>query len=117
MNRIQVREFRTAGAMLFSVLGLLAAATPAAAGSTERMGTNAAPELLIPIGPRSDALGGNTVSDVSGAEAIYWNPAGLASTNKTEILFSHLTHIGDNDVNYLGVATKAGSFGTLGFSA
>jgi hypothetical protein len=81
------------------------------------MGTNAAPELLIAIGARSDALGGNTVADVTGAEAIYWNPAGLATLKGTEVLFTHVQHFGDNDVNFIGIATKAGEFGTLGFSA
>jgi hypothetical protein len=93
------------------------AASAAWAGSSERIGTNAAPELLISVGARSDALGGNTVADVSGAEAIYWNPAGMGPFKGTEVMFTHLNHIGDNNVNFLGIATKSGNLGTIGFSA
>ncbi len=36
------------------------------AGSDERQGTSGANELRIPVGPRSTALAGTTVSDASG---------------------------------------------------
>jgi hypothetical protein len=119
MTRIQNkhRGVRAAGAILLSVLSCMMVSAAAWAGSSERVGTNAAPELLIAVGPRSDALGGNTVADVNGAEAIFWNPAGMATLKGTQVMFTHLRHIGDNDVNFLGFATKAGDFGTVGFSA
>jgi hypothetical protein len=100
------------------VLGLLAAGSlPASAGSEERQGTSGAPELKIPVGPRSTALAGTTVADVYGAEALYWNPAGLGSLTGTQAYFSHLTYIADMNVNYFAVVTKAGDFGNIGFSA
>ncbi len=98
------------------VLVVLAAA-PAWAGSDERQGSAGAGELKIPVGPRSTALGGTTVADVTGAEAIYWNPAGLASQTGTAAYFSHLSYIADMDVNYFALVTKAGNFGSIGFSA
>jgi len=94
-----------------------AAAGLAQAGSDERTGTSGANELRIPVGPRSTALGGTTVSDASGPEALYWNPAGLATLTETDVYFTHLNYIADMNVNYFAVVTKAGSFGNIGFSA
>jgi hypothetical protein len=102
------------------ILGIVlgpAAARSAWAGSSERQGTSGANELRIPIGPRSTALGNTTVADVSGPEAMFWNPAGLGSLQGTDVFFSHLSYIADMDVNYFALATKAGNFGTIGFSA
>jgi len=99
------------------VLIAFAAAGPAHAGSDERTGTSGANELRIPVGPRSTALGGTTVSDAYGPEALYWNPAGLATLSETDVYFSHLNYIADMNVNYFAIVTKAGSFGNIGFSA
>ena len=100
-----------------ALLALLLVAGTAHAGSDERMGTSGANELRIPIGPRSTALGGTTVADASGPEALYWNPAGLATINETDVYFTHLSYIADMSVNYFAVTTRAGSFGNIGFSA
>ncbi len=106
--------------LTLGALGVLCApglAPDARAGSTERIGTNSAPELSISIGPRINALGGNGVADVKGSEAIYWNPEGLAVLEGTEAYFTHVTHIGETNVNYFSIATRAGNIGNLGFSA
>ena len=100
-----------------ALLALLLVAGTAHAGSDERQGTSGANELRIPVGPRSTALGGTTVADAYGPEALYWNPAGLATMNETDVYFSHLSYIADMGVNYFAVTTKAGSFGNIGFSA
>ena len=99
------------------VLFVGAAAGPVFAGSDERQGTSGANELRIPVGPRSTALGGTTVSDAYGPEALFWNPAGLATLSETDVYFTHLNYIADMNVNYFAVVTKAGSFGNIGFSA
>ena len=110
---------RAAGCVLVMVVAALACtAAGALAGSDGRKGTAGATELLIPVGPRSTALGGATVAgDVTGIEAMFWNPAGLAAGPTTSALFSHTQYFADMDVNYAGVATKAGSFGSLGIAA
>jgi hypothetical protein len=107
---------RWAMGLLTAYLGMVAV-VQAQAGSDERKGTAGASELQIPIGARSSALGGTVVSDVSGIEATYWNPAGLASTDKTEVMFTHTQYFADMKVNYAGLATKVGGFGTLGLTA
>jgi len=87
------------------------------AGTGQRRGTAGAQELLIPVGSVGTALGGANLANVSGIEAIFWNPAGLAaSTVTTEVMFSHLSYIADINVNYVAGNYNAGGFGALGFS-
>ncbi len=95
---------------------LAGAAAPALAGSIGRVGTDGAPELQIPVGPRGTALGGAVVGDATGAEAMFWNPAGLATLDHTEALFSHTQFFADMKLNYVAVGTKMGGFGTLGLA-
>jgi hypothetical protein len=104
--------------ILALVLVLLAGvAVPALAGSNGRKGTEGAPELTIAVGPRGTALGGAVVGDVTGVEAMFWNPAGLGLLPKTEAMFSHTQYFADMKLNYVGVATNMGPFGVVGFSA
>ena len=86
-------------------------------GSSARVGTAGGQILRIPVGSRGSAMGGAVIADVSGVESIYWNPAGLASTYGTEIMFTHLPYIADIDVNYFGLATNIENFGVLAVSA
>jgi hypothetical protein len=105
------------GVLLTTAAALALVAGAAFAGSSQRKGTVGATELQIPVGPRSVALGGAVASDVTGVEAMFWNPAGLASNERTEALFSHQEYFADMKVNYAGIAAKAGGFGSLGFAA
>lgn len=93
------------------VLGL----TSAYAGNETRTGTAGAQELLIPVGSRGTAMGGAVLSTVTGVESMFWNPAGLASLDGFEVMFTHQPYFADIDVNYLGLATGIEGFGTLGF--
>ena len=87
------------------------------AGGENRTGTNAAPELLIPVGARDIALGGSSVATSSGLDAIFWNPAGLArAKSSTNAMFSHMNYIADIGVEYVAVSAGFEGFGTLGFS-
>ncbi len=96
---------------------VLLAASCLYAGGSDRIGTAGAQELRIPVGSRATAMAGANVADVSGAEALFWNPAGLAYQEGTEAMFSHLEYIADINVNYLAVTTDLGDFGYLGLSA
>ncbi len=87
------------------------------AGRSEKAGSSAAPELLIPVGGRDMAMGGSTLATTTGADAIYWNPAGLArSSFGSEALFSHMNYIADIGVEYVAVATSFEGFGSIGVS-
>ncbi len=87
------------------------------AGGENRVGTNAASELLIPVGARDIAMGGSSIATTSGLDAIFWNPAGLArSQNSANAMFSHMNYIADIGIDYVAVSTSFEGFGTLGFS-
>ncbi len=86
-------------------------------GRNDKAGASAAAELLIPVGPRIIALGGSSLSTVSGIEALYWNPAGLArSPHSANAMFSHMDYIADIGVEYLALSNAFPGFGTIGFS-
>jgi hypothetical protein len=95
------------------VLGL----SSAFAGNAARIGSAGAQELRIPYGSRGTAMGGAVVANISGIEAMYWNPAGLASLEGTEAMFSYLPYIADIEQNYFGIATSIEDFGTIGIGA
>lgn len=101
------------------ICGLLVATstTSALAGSSKKLGTAGAQELLLPIGSRGTAMGGAVVANPLGLESIFWNPAGLATLDGTEALFSHQQYIADVDLNFGALATTIEDFGTIGISA
>ena len=87
------------------------------AGRADKSGTAAAPQLLIPVGPRMIALNGTSISTVSGIEALYWNPAGVTkSSRESNATFSHLSYLADVGVDYLAVSSAFEGLGTLGLS-
>jgi hypothetical protein len=45
--------------------------------------------LEVPAGARGSALGGAYASRAEGAEAVFWNPAGLAATDGIQVTASH----------------------------
>lgn len=100
------------------VVGLmLSDAKTALAGNERRAGTVGATELLIPVGAQGIALSNAVIANASGLEALYWNPAGLA-TGKTvgEAMFSNMSYIADININYAALSFRAGNFGNIGAS-
>jgi hypothetical protein len=100
------------------MLTLLFAVNIGFGGPRNKLGTSAAPELLIPVGSIGTSLSGSNLSSITGVDAIYWNPAGLASLNnqKAELLFSHSIYFADMNMQYLAVGASLGSLMNLGFS-
>lgn len=45
--------------------------------------------LAVGIGPRAISMGGSVLPTVSGTDATYWNPAGLADSRETSYSFEH----------------------------
>ena len=86
------------------------------AGDVSRIGTTSGSELLIPVGAKSIALAGAVVSNATGAEALYYNPGGLAKRDKSEFLFSNMSYIADIDVNYIAATFHGGDIGSFGLS-
>jgi hypothetical protein len=105
-----------------TILRILVAAftligTPALAGSPERLGTGGGDEMRMAVGVRSIGLGGSDVGSVTGAEALFYNPAGIAlAGSPTEVMFTYSRLIADMDLNYVALSQKMGNVGTLGLS-
>ncbi len=100
--------------IIITLLAVLVLATSLFGGSNRRRGTSGAQELLLPVGSVGTALGGSSTAIISGIEAAYWNPAGVANmSGNGEAMFSHMDYIADIDVEYAAMAAKM-SFGVLG---
>jgi hypothetical protein len=95
---------------------LLIFSVAAYAGSEARIGTAGAQELLLPVGARGIALQGANIATITGTEAIYWNPAGLAASEKSEAMFSYMNWIADINLTYLAVGAKVGNAGSFGIT-
>lgn len=103
--------------IIFVLILLAVSLSSVYAGNSLRIGTAGAAELLIPVGSRGTAMGGAAVSNTVGVESIFWNPAGLADLDGTEVMFTHQPYMADIDVNYFGVATQIEDFGTIAAAA
>jgi hypothetical protein len=98
---------------LMLVMLICLPAAVAQAGNPDRAGTSGAGELRIPASARGTALGNGVMADIEGAEAIYYNPAGLSGLGGADAYFAHLDYIADMDKNYFAGAVKTayGAFG------
>ena len=74
------------------------------------IGQTSAPFLKLGIGARESAMGGAVVADSLNANALFWNPAGLATLKHTQITFNHSEHL--LGTRYDGMAV-AGNFKDL----
>jgi hypothetical protein len=102
---------------IWLTLLFFAALSAVYAGDAARVGTAAGTQLLIPVGARDLAMGGSSVATTKGVDAIYWNPAGLASMKSMATgVVSTMQLFNDIRVNYLGMGFKAGKVGVLGVS-
>jgi opacity protein-like surface antigen len=100
---------------LFAAAGLLWAFS-AAYASAPKIGTSAAPELMIPMGARNVAMGGANVANIQGVESIYWNPAGLSAVTGSEASFAYMPYFADMNISYFTAGIRLGRTGALGVS-
>ena len=111
----------------FVVLILLFSVNEILAGNPQRAGQAGASELLINPWARSSGWGGSNVAGVRGLEGIYLNVAGLAFTQKTELIFTQTSWLqygskmfSANDavsnISSFGFSQKIGESGSLGLS-
>ena len=84
------------------------------AGGQNKAGTNAAPELQIPVGSRYLGMAGSNISSSEGLESIYWNPAGVSiSKTSANAIFNYRTYIADMKMDFAAVSGDFGGLGTL----
>lgn len=95
---------------LFLLLGLVSLPMFA---QPERIGQAGATQLLINSMPRSSAFNGLDIGSADGIEASAVNPAGIARTTGTELLFSRTLWIvgWDVNINTFGVSQALGPNG------
>ena len=92
-------------------------ATGLSFGQSDRIGTAGATELLIPVGARGVAMGNSSLTNATGADAIFWNPANIVrSNNSADIMVSHMNYIADIGVEYGAIGFNLGDFGSMAFS-
>jgi len=72
--------------------------------------------LKIGVGARPAAMAGAFVSIAEGAEAGYWNPAGLTQTENIQLTAMHLQWSGDIMYEFVAYAQKLENIGTIGAS-
>ena len=96
-------------------------------GNPQRAGQAGASELLINPWARTSGWGGANIAGVRGLEGIYSNVAGLAFTQKTELIFSQTSWLqygskmfsaadAVSTISSFGFSQKVGESGVLGFA-
>ncbi len=96
----------------------LLATTLAWAGNPDRQGEAGAQQLLLNPWAKSAGLHSMTTANITGAEAIRINPAGLARINRTELNLGNAIYLQGTDItmNALGLAQRVGKSGAFGVS-
>jgi hypothetical protein len=93
--------------MLAAVLG----SGIAFAGNPDRQGEAGANQLIINPWARCAGLHAMNTSNISGAEAMYLNVAGLSRVNGSQLQIGHTRYIADINLNALGFAQPIGKGG------
>jgi hypothetical protein len=115
MMTLRMRSARVCAAVALVLVFALPSSVQAGRG--DKVGSSSGTQLLVPVGARSLGMGGATLATVTGNEAIFWNPAGLArSTGANEILVSHMAYIADIGVDFVALSTRLEGIGYLGLS-
>ena len=100
--------------------GLLAASfAPALARATATdVGTAGVPFLTMQQGARPVGMGGAFTAVADDANALWWNPAGVARSKQGELTVSHTAFIEDTKTEYFAVSHPVPALrGALGMSA
>ncbi|MGD1845455.1 MAG: PorV/PorQ family protein [Salibacteraceae bacterium] len=103
-----------AGWMMLVVF--LASSTHLQAGNKDRIGQAGASELLINPWTRSNGFGSANTAASQGLESMHLNVAGLAFTNKTELLFSRTAYLvgSETNINAFGLSQRLSETSVLG---
>jgi hypothetical protein len=85
--------------------------TPQPDEGTTRVAARGANFLEIGVGARGLALGGAYTGLATGATAMYWNPAGIGSTEGLTVAYSYAPLYGDLDITHHFAAVALPLFG------
>jgi hypothetical protein len=100
----------------FGVLSLLLSSSTVFAGNPDRSGGAGATQLTVNPYARSSGYGGTNTASVRGIESFNLNIAGLAYTEKTEVVFSRMSYLqgAGVNINNFGFAQALGENGDGG---
>ena len=85
-------------------------------GQNPNLGTAGAQFLQLPVGARSEAMGGAFVGLADDASAIFWNPAGIVKVNNIQAHFSYMNWFDLFDFNAASLVYNIDEWGTFGVS-
>lgn len=118
MNKLKISELNMSKkiklCLLLALSFFFSFSTCLYSQSIGRVGTTAAPFLKIGIGARALAMGEAITSQAEDVTGLFWNPAGIANTNKLQLLFNHYSYIADMNYEYGGIIVPVAGFGTIG---
>lgn len=98
-----------------SLLPLLAAALFSTEALSQKVGSTSMQFLKVMPVARATALGDAYSALATGAEAVFWNPAGVARMDGSEVSLTYLKWIFDTQQGALSYAASIEGFGALGF--
>ena len=84
--------------------------------SQSQAGRTSADFLSIGVGAKAAGMGGAFTAMTEGADAAYWNPAGLTSVESGEVLLSHFNWYQDLSLEYGAFAKKINEKTTIASS-
>ncbi|MBI4802057.1 MAG: PorV/PorQ family protein [Elusimicrobia bacterium] len=79
---------------------------PTASFSADALGATGAQFLELPVGARAIAMGSAAGAVAEDATALYYNPAGLAGIERTNVSLMHASYFGDISYQFGAVATR-----------
>lgn len=103
--------------MFCIIIWYLISITPTIAQDVSRVGTSAAQFLKLGVGARAAALGEAAVTAAGDVTGLYWNPAGIASVDRTSIAVSRNELYADMSYNFIGFVYPLGGGSVIGLSA
>jgi len=81
-----------------------------------QVGTSMANFLKIGVGARASSMGGAFVALSDDISCLYWNPGGLGTLKKNEVLFQTTNWILDSKLYFVGASYHLANIGVLGIS-
>ena len=88
--------------------------TSGGSANAQKVGTTSFQFLKVMPTARATAMGDAYVSLARGAEALFWNPAGLAHTTGHALTATHIPYLVDTRISSAGYAVSLGRFGQVG---
>ena len=104
----------TIGGLALSVMATPCSVLAQDSGPPGQVTQEGALFLLLPVGAQAIGVA-RAMTALPSAEGAFWNPAGLASVDRSQVLLYHGNHLTGNGTGFSALFTRPGT-GTLGVS-